>query len=37
MQRLLISTRYSILLPIIGLALAAVSFFVLGGERISQE
>jgi uncharacterized membrane protein YqhA len=31
MQRLLISTRYFILLPIIGLALAAVFFFVFGG------
>jgi uncharacterized membrane protein YqhA len=31
MQRLLISTRYFILLPIIGLALAAVFFFIFGG------
>ena len=31
MQYLLINTRYFILLPIVGLALAAVSFFILGG------
>ena len=31
MQRLLINTRYFILLPIIGLALAAILFFIFGG------
>jgi uncharacterized membrane protein YqhA len=31
MQRILISTRYFILLPIVGLALAAVFFFIFGG------
>jgi uncharacterized membrane protein YqhA len=33
-QRLLISTRYFILLPVIGLALAAVSLFVVGGIEL---
>ena len=31
MQRLLVNTRYFILLPIIGLTLAAVFFFIFGG------
>jgi len=31
MQRILVNTRYFILLPIIGLALAAVFFFIFGG------
>ena len=31
MQRFLIGTRYLILLPILGLALAAATFFIFGG------
>ena len=34
MQRLLISTRYFILLPVIGLALAAITLFVVGGIEL---